>query len=395
MNEKKPLCIALMGAGRALELHMDAYRFVSNVPLRFKTISALPQDEKRLLEAKEIYGFEQATTDFLSVFDDPEIDVVDIVAPPVVHIDLALRAIKAGKHVICEKPLTGYFGQEGDEKPIGDKVSKAYMYDQVFEGMEELRKAIEGSDRMFGYCENFVYAPAVLRAAEMIKAKKSHILYIHGEESVPGSPAPSAPHWDRAGGGVLTRCGTHPLTAVLWLKMQEAEARGVEIHPESVVCEVSRVTHSLTDHERRHFHDMRGDTEDTSALIIRFSDGSIGTITATDTCVSGIKSGVEIYCNDNRITCKFTDYDLMKSYLPDDEGLEKFKIANALRTKLGGHGVDILHDTIHGYTGELQDFMEAAYYGRKPKSGFQLAYDTMRVMYAAYKAAETGTRVVL
>ena len=50
---------------------------------------------------------------------------------------------------------------------------------------------------------------------------------------------------------------------------------------------------------------------------------------------------------------------------------------------------------IRGYTGELQDFVEAVAYDREPSSDFALAYDTARVLYAAYQSAEEGRRIDL
>ena len=45
--------------------------------------------------------------------------------------------------------------------------------------------------------------------------------------------------------------------------------------------------------------------------------------------------------------------------------------------------------------GELQDFMEAVAFDRAPASGFDLAYETVRILYAAYQSAEEGRRVDL
>ena len=44
--------------------------------------------------------------------------------------------MRAGKHVICEKPFAGYFGRDGDQAPIGKHVPKALMYERVCEEME-------------------------------------------------------------------------------------------------------------------------------------------------------------------------------------------------------------------------------------------------------------------
>ena len=81
---------------------------------------------------------------------DPEIDVIDIVTPPVAHPRMIIDALKAGKHVICEKPLTGYFGQPGSED-VGFTVPKKEMFQQVMAQMEELKQAIGSSSCKFMY----------------------------------------------------------------------------------------------------------------------------------------------------------------------------------------------------------------------------------------------------
>ena len=64
-----------------------------------------------------------------------------------------------------------------------------------------------------------------------------------------------------------------------------------------------------------------------------------------------------------------------------------------LPSKTGWNRPFLEDEIIRGYVDEMRDFMESIYFGRKPKSGFGLAYDTVRLIYAAYKSAELG-RVV-
>jgi predicted dehydrogenase len=56
-------------------------------------------------ESKKRFGYNRAGTDWRAAIEDPDIDVIDILVPNVLHHDVVMAAIKAGKHVICEKPL--------------------------------------------------------------------------------------------------------------------------------------------------------------------------------------------------------------------------------------------------------------------------------------------------
>lgn len=385
------IVIGMVGAGRATELHMHALQRVSGIPLRFKTIIA--RRPEQLLPAKERYGFEIASYDFNDLLNDPEIDVIDICTPPYVHEDMVIRTIKAGKHVICEKPLSGYFGDENDVDPIGLNVSKEVMYERLLKSIETLKSVIDTSDKKFMYAENFVYAPAVVKAAEIIGKKKSRILYMKGEESLKGSSSPVAGEWSKTGGGTFIRTGSHPLSAILWLKQQEAEARGVEIYVESVLADMGRVTPTLTEYEHRHIMARPKDVEDNGTVILSFSDGSKAVIIATDVCLGGSKNYVELYCNDATINCTLTMNDLMETYFLDEDRLDDLYLSEMLPSKRGWNKPFIADEIIRGYTDEMQDFMEAIFYNREPKSGFKLAYDTIKVTYAAYKSAEVGKRL--
>ncbi|MBU5253544.1 Gfo/Idh/MocA family protein [Lysinibacillus capsici] len=389
----KPIVIGMVGAGRATELHMQALERVSKIPLKFKTIVA--RREEQLIPAKNLYGFEYASYNFEDLINDDEIDVIDICTPPYVHEDMVIRAMEAGKHVICEKPLSGFFGREDDVLPIGNNVSKAEMYNQLLQSLDKLQAVVEKSGRKFMYAENFVYAPAVVKAAEVIKAKKSRILYMKGEESLKGSSSPVAGEWSKTGGGTFIRTGSHPLSAVLWLKQQEAKARGIEIHIESVLGDMGRITPTLTEYEHRHIMARPQDVEDMGTVIITFSDGSKAVVIATDVCLGGSKNYVELYCNDATINCTITLNDLMETYFLDEDGLNDIYLSEMLPSKQGWNKPFIADEIIRGYTDEMQDFMECIYYDREPKSGFKLAYDTIKVTYAAYMSAEIGRKVNL
>jgi len=387
------IVIGMVGAGRATELHMHALYRVSGIPLRFKTIVA--RRAEQLLPAKEHYGFETASYDFSDLLTDPEIDVIDICTPPYVHEDMIIKAMQADKHVICEKPLAGYFGDENDLTPIGLTVTKAIMYKKLLTSLENLKNIINASGKKFMYAENFVYAPAVVKAAEIISSKKSRILYMKGEESLKGSSSPVAGEWSKTGGGTFIRTGTHPLSALLWLKQQEAKARNIDIGVESVLADMGRITPSLSDYEHRHINARPHDVEDNGTVVLTFTDQSKALIIATDTCLGGSKNYIELYCNDATINCTLTMNDIMTTYFLDEHELNNVYLSEMLPAKTGWNKPFIADEIIRGYTDEMQDFMESIYYDREPKSGFKLAYDTIKITYAAYMSAEMGQRINL
>ncbi len=383
----KEVCIGMIGAGRATELHMNALKRVSEVPVRCKTIMALRPEQVE--NAKERYGFENTCYSFDEVLEDDEINVIDICTPPYVHTEMIIKALQKGKNVICEKPLSGYFGNPG-EMNVGAHTKKTDMYKNVMQSLEQLKNVIDASGKKFMYAENFVYAPAITKAAEIVQAKKSRILYMKGEESLKGSSSHVAGEWSKTGGGTFIRTGTHPLTAILWLKQQEAQAFGKEIHVESVLADMATVTKSLTEQEHRHILARPNDVEDTGTAIISFSDNSRAVVIATDTLLGGSKNYVEVYCNDAALNCVLTMNDMMSTYFLDEHGLDDVYISEMLPSKLGWNHPFIVDEMVRGYVDEMQDFMEAVYYDRQPKSGFQLAYDTVKVVYGAYASAETG-----
>jgi predicted dehydrogenase len=391
MNSRGEICLGMAGAGRATELHMNALTRYTGVPVCFKRIIARRFEQVNVM--KERYGFVEVSLSFDDLINDEEIDVIDICTPPYVHEEMIIKALKAGKHVICEKPLSGYFGQEGDVEPIGDTVSKIKMYDDLIERMDRIKKVVGESGKKFMYAENFVYAPAVTKAAEILRKKKSKILYAKGEESLKGSSSPVAGEWSKTGGGTFIRTGAHPLAAVLWLKRVEAEARGEDITIDSIFADMGRITPTLSEYDHRHIAAHPHDVEDNGTVIITFSDKSKAVIIATDVLLGGSKNYLELYCNDAVINCNITMSNLMSTYFLDEDRLEDVYLSEMLPSKKGWNNPFLEDEIIRGYTDEMRDFMESIYFDRDPKSSFDLAYDCVKVIYAAYKSAEIGEAV--
>ncbi len=391
MNSKGEICIGMAGAGRATELHMNALRRFSGVPVCNKHIIARRYEQVN--EAKRRFDFQKASLDYEDLLSDPEIDVIDVCTPPYMHETMVVQALEAGKHVICEKPLSGYFGRPGDQEPIGLCVSKAVMYDALLEDLDRMKDIVSHSEKKFMYAENFIYAPAVNKAAEIIQKKRSRILYAKGEESLKGSSSPVAGQWSKTGGGTFIRTGAHPLSAILWLKQLEASVRGEQIYVKNVFADMGQITSSLSQYEHRHIAARPVDVEDCGTVLLNFSDGSKAVIIATDTLLGGSKNYVELYCNDAAIYCNLTMSDLMSTYFLDEDRLDDVYISEMLPSKTGWNHPFLEDEIIRGYVDEMRDFMEAIYYDREPRSGFDVAYDTAKIIYAAYKSAEIGVAV--
>ena len=390
----KTVTIGTVGAGYAAYLHGNGYEKVCGVSVRLKTVCDVKLELAEQVKAR--YGYERAVSDFREILADPEIGVVDIVLPPFLHTRFAIEAMKAGKDVICEKPLTGYFGEPGQEN-VGATVPKGEMLRQCLAEMDELKAVVQETGRKFMYAENFVYAPPIQKAAEIIRAKKTKLLFMKGEESLKGSSSPVAGKWNRTGGGTLTRTGAHPMGGMLWLKIcacRELKAHR-EITVKSVSCDVGRVTECLSEEEHQHIAARPEDVEDYGVASLTFSDGTKALCIASDAVLGGTKNYIEIYGNNTAMNCNITPTDLLNTYFLDEDGLEDEPISEMLPRKLGWNKAFVSDEIIRGYVGELQDFMEAVACDREPASGFALAYETTKVLYAAYQSAEEGRVIEL
>jgi predicted dehydrogenase len=101
--------VGLVGAGFMAKAHSIAY---SAMPMffwpngaKFNKKIIVDIDEKLAKEASERYDFKEYSTNWEDIISDPAIDIVDICTPNNSHYEIAIAAAKAGKHIVCEKPL--------------------------------------------------------------------------------------------------------------------------------------------------------------------------------------------------------------------------------------------------------------------------------------------------
>src|SRR5215216_3139511 len=170
--------VGLVGCGFAAELHMHAYGRVYGVNAEVTAVAARGDHVVKFAARHRI---RETYRDFSALLADRDIDAIDICTPPALHRGMIVAAVQAGKHVICEKPFTGYFGRDSDLTPIGRHVPKSLMYERVMEEMEKTCAAIRASGKLFMYAEDWIYAPAVAKTVEIIQVTKDKILFMKAE----------------------------------------------------------------------------------------------------------------------------------------------------------------------------------------------------------------------
>jgi predicted dehydrogenase len=384
--------VGLVGTGFVAELHMYAYKRVYGVDA--DVVAAVSRSDQVDTFAKK-HKIAHTYRDYRALLADPAIDVVDICTPPALHAQMIVDAVRAGKHVICEKPFTGYFGRPGDPEPIGRKVPKAAMYEHVMAEMTDLRAAIENSGKLFMYAEDWVYAPALAKTVEILNATGDKILFMKAEESHSGSHAAHAALWAMTGGGSLIRMGCHPLAAVLHLKRVEARARGETIGVRDVTADVGDVAACLAPSERPFIKANPVDVEDWGMMTVTFTDGTKAIVLSGDMIMGGVRNLIETYTNSGSLFANITPNNQMTTYMTDETKLGGVYFTEKVDRKTGWQFVCLEEEWTRGYLQEIQDFMECVATGRQPLADLELAYETTRIQYAGYWAAEEGRRIAL
>ncbi|HKM62362.1 MAG TPA: Gfo/Idh/MocA family oxidoreductase [Acidisphaera sp.] len=388
----KKVTVGIIGTGFVAELHMHAFRRVFGVEVDVRAAVSRGDGAERFAQR---FGIPHALHDWRALLHDDAIDVIDICTPPSVHSEMIVGCMRAGKHLICEKPFTGYFGQPGDGEPIGTQVPKSVMRERVLTEMDATCAAIRASGKLFCYAEDWVYAPAVTKTAEILRATGDKVLFIKAEESHSGSHAAHAAQWAMSGGGALNRQGCHPLAAALYLKQVEAAARGERIGVAEVVCDVGRLTPGLKPDERAYIQANPVDVEDWGVMSLTFTDNTKATIFAGDMVLGGVRNLVETYTTGGALFANITPNTTVVGYQTDEAKLRDVYITEKIDRKTGWQFISADEEYARGYVAEMQDFIECVAFGREPLAGLDLAYDAIRVHYAAYQAAEEGRRVRL
>jgi predicted dehydrogenase len=396
----KTIGIGIAGARYGARLHLANYANLPEGAVAVRGICSRTKTSALALAEHAKVSF--VTDDYAALLARPDIDVIDICVPPALHHEFAIRAADAGKHIIMEKPLTGYFGSPGDIEPIGHNVPKARMRAGAMANAEAVRQAVRRNGVQFCYAENWVYAPPIVKMRRLIAASRGSILELRAEENHSGSNSVFSREWKSTGGGALLRMGVHSVGACLHLKDWEGQIRrGQGIRPVAVVADTADLMHSQAAERARQAgaHQWISanpvDVENWANLIIHFEDGSRGNVSVSDAGLGGLNTRVTAFMTDGVIKANMTSNDAIETYAPDESIFRDEYFTEKLETRAGWNRPSCDEDWFRGFAQEIADFVTSIRNGSAPRAGIDLAVSCVDVIYAAYVSAEEGRRVEL
>lgn len=382
MEGKKEINTGVIGTGFAAGFHIDAVRRVYGA--RIKIVGVFSRNPEKAQQFSDKYK--------VAIFPDLEelmdnCDVLHLCTPPITHEPLALRVLDRGKHVIIEKPLTGYFGNEtnldGDTFPREEGLKEA---------MKSIIRMLEAEQKSAGsifYAENWIYSPAIQKEREVIEKTKSQILWIQAQQSHSGSHSAAYGKWHLSGGGSLMGKGCHPLSAALYLKQIEGMVRnGHPIRPKTVSCRIHNITRMDNFEDLGHIRTSYTDVEDYAFTHIVFEDGTIADITASELLHGGVKNYLEVHANNHRTICNLTPNNAMQTYNPVEENFENIYVVEKTGTKTGWSNISPDEAWFNGYQHEMEAFYSNIVNRGRIESNSTLAADTIATIYSAYLSAE-------
>jgi len=248
--------VALIGTAFMGRAHSNAWRQVSAFcrPALTPHLKVLcGRDPARTQAVARAFGWEEAATDWRQVVRRPDIDIVDVSTPGDSHAEIAIAAAKAGKAVICEKPLA-------------NTVREA----------ERMLAAVERAGVAHMVCHNFRRIPAICLAQQIIaEGRLGEIRHFRGaylEDWLLDPDFPLVWRLDRklAGSGSLGDIGSHVIDLARMLCGEIAEVSGL--------TETFVRTRPLPGSPRRR---GRVTVDDAVVAAVRFASGAIGSIEAT------------------------------------------------------------------------------------------------------------------
>jgi predicted dehydrogenase len=389
--------VGIVGAGFAANFHLRSYRQVQGVTVEVAAI--VDVNKARAEDLAKRFGIPKCYDDYRYLLEDKSIQVVDLVVPNALHLPMVLQAAQADKHIICEKPLTGYFGQGEPDEKVG-ATPKKQMLQKVQEDLKKVTAVMAAHPVKFCYAENWVHAPAFKKALELVEKCfiSGTVLEMRGEESHSGSHSEFAKWWRHAGGGAMARLGAHPLATGLFLKQFEGKKKyGSPILAREVWADGTDLTKTSAFAGTQGSPLVKGwgDVETWSQITVTYSDGTKGTFFAADDLLGGMESNMDIRLSNARVKFDLCPVRICQFYTVDPTPVKDVYFNEKQETKAGLSFPNPHEEWLLGYPHEMQDFMEAIAFDRQPLTGLGLARQVVEVLYAGYVSIEEGRKINL
>ena len=369
----KKLNLGLIGYGFMGRAHSNAFRKVSNFfDLQYQPVlkAVCGRDEGKVKAFASRWGYETHETDWRKLIARKDIDLIDIASPNDVHKEIALAAAKAGKMILCEKPLS-MNGAEGKEMVAA--VEKAKVPNMVW--------------------YNYRRVPAVTLARQLIEEGRLGRIFHYRAKFLQDwtiskdLPQGGAGLWRLdvkvAGSGVTGDLLAHCIDTALWLN--------------GSIDKVNAMTETFVK-ERK--HNLTGKVEkvgidDACAFLCRFKNGSLGTFESTR-YARGHKALYTFEINGENASIFWDLHDLHRLQYFDHHDEGRVRGWRSLHITDGDHpymgkwwvpGLQIGYE--HSFVHQVADFLEGLAQGKPVSPTFRDALETQYVCDAVLKSAAT------
>ena len=382
---------------KTLNVGMVGYKFMgrahSNAWLKadkFFDLKARPvmkmicgRDKAGVADAAHRWGWDQFTTDWRHVVNDPTIDIVDITTPNDTHAEIAIAAAKAGKAILCEKPLALDVAEAREMVAV---VKRAGVTNMI--------------------CHNYRRIPALVLAQKMINAGDlGQIYHYRARYAQDWIVDPSFPLVWRlqskiAGSGAHGDINAHIIDIGRFLIGEFAEVCGqMETFIKERPLPAAQGGLSATGSKKL----GKVTVDDAVSFIGRFKNGALANLEATRFAL-GRKNGIQIEINGSKGSLLFDLEDLNRlQYYNDADPADRKGFRDILVTEGGGvhpyinawwppgHIIGYEHTFIH----TIADFVNAVADKRPVKPDFQDGLANQLVLAAVEKSAKTHRWVKL
>jgi predicted dehydrogenase len=366
----KKLRVGFVGFGFIGKVHAYGYRTLpfyyapSPVDPEFVGVCTSRPDTGRA--AKDAFGFRFHTADFREVTEGRDIDAVHICTPNKFHREALLSAMKAGKHIYCEKPLAASAAEA-----------------------REIVAALPGYAGVHQMTLQNRFFPATLRARELVidgflgEVLEFRAAYLHAGSADPKAPLKWKLSKDLGGGGVLYDLGSHIIDLVRHLV---GEFASVQCATKIAFPQRPSATSPGTMEEV--------EAEDLAFLLVRTTGGALGVIESTK-IASGAQDELRFEIHGTRGAMRFNgmDADWLEVYdvAGKDPGWKRVDCVQRYAAPASGFPTPKARTGwIRSHCACLAHFLYAVAEGRKAEPGLETGARVQEIMDAAYRSAATG-----